>query len=111
MKELGKDQFEIVAPSISILAEPCVALVEENAKKHGTKEIATEYLNFLYSDIGQDIAGKWYYRPRNEKILEKYKDVFPKIELLTIQDKMFGGWDKVQEKHFDEGKIFDKLYQ
>ncbi len=111
MKELGSGEFEIVTPSISILAEPTVSLVDKNVEKHGTKKIAESYLKFLYSETGQDLAGKWYYRPRLESMQKKYQSRFPKLNLLTIDDKMFGGWAKAQEKHFNEGGIFDKFYE
>ena len=110
LKELGVGGYEIVTPSISILAEPTVAVVDKIAEKHGTKEIAEEYLKYLYSDEGQDVAGKWYYRPRSEAIQKKYADQFPTITLLTIDDPMFGGWGKAQVKHFNDGAIFDQLY-
>jgi sulfate transport system substrate-binding protein len=103
-------QFEIVNPSISILAEPPVAVIDVVAKKRGTFEIATEYLKYLYSDEGQEIAAKHYYRPTSEAILAKYADTFPKIELTTI-DKDFGGWKKAQGTFFADGGVFDQIYQ
>lgn len=104
------DEYEIVTPSISILAQPSVAVVDIVAKERGTEEVATEYLKYLYSDEAQRIAGDNYYRPSNEKILEEYKDVFDlNINLVTIQD--FGGWDKAQETHFADGGIFDQIYE
>lgn len=104
------DEYEIVTPSISILAQPSVAVVDTVAKERGTEEVATEYLKYLYSDEAQRIAGDNYYRPSNEKILEEYKDVFDlNINLVTIQD--FGGWDKAQETHFADGGIFDQIYE
>jgi sulfate/thiosulfate-binding protein len=110
LNELGKDKFEIVVPSISILAEPPVAVVDKNVEKKGTKEVAEAYLNYLYTDKGQEIVAKNYYRPRNQAILDKYKDVFPKINLVTI-DKDFGGWKKAQATHFNDGGTFDQIYQ
>jgi sulfate/thiosulfate transport system substrate-binding protein len=110
LNELGKDKFEIVVPSISILAEPPVAIVDKVVDKKGTREVAEAYLEFLYSDKGQEIAAKNYYRPRNEDILEKYADQFPKINLVTI-DEDFGGWKKAQETHFSDGGTFDQIYQ
>ncbi|MEH7305971.1 sulfate ABC transporter substrate-binding protein [Neobacillus drentensis] len=110
LNELGKDKFEIVVPSISILAEPPVAVVDKIVKKKGTKEVAEAYLNYLYSDVGQEIIAKNYYRPRNQAILDKYADVFPKINLVTIDDD-FGGWKKAQETHFSDGGTFDQIYQ
>ncbi len=103
----GKTQ--IVIPSISILAEPPVAVVEKNAKKHGTQELAKAYLTYLYSAEAQDIAGKHFYRPRDAKALAKWSKNFPKINLVTI-DKDFGGWTKAQKTHFDDGGTFDQVY-
>lgn len=109
IEELGTDEFEIVVPSISILAEPPVAIVDEVAEKKGTTEVAKAYLEYLYSDEGQEIIAKNYYRPRNKDILGKYKDRFQDINLATIDD-VFGGWRKAQEKHFADGGIFDQIY-
>ena len=109
INELGPDKFEIIYPSVSILAEPSVAVVEKNAKRKGTTEIAKEYLNFLYTEQGQDIAGKNYYRPRSAAALAKYKANFPDLNLFTI-DEVFGGWAKAQKTHFDDGGEFDKIY-
>ena len=106
VKELGPDKFEIVIPSISILAEPTVAVVD----KKGTRKVAEAYLEYLYSDEGQDIAGKNYYRPRNPKFAEKYKAQLVPVKLFTIQDA-FGGWDKAYEAHFKDGANFDQIYQ
>ncbi len=103
----GKTQ--IVIPSISILAEPPVAVVEKNAKKHGTEELAKAYLTYLYSTEAQDIAGKHFYRPRDAKALEKWSKNFPEIKLVTI-DKDFGGWGQAQKTHFDDGGTFDQIY-
>jgi sulfate transport system substrate-binding protein len=103
----GKTQ--IIIPSISILAEPPVAVVEKNAKKHGTEKLATAYLNYLYSPEAQDIAGKNFYRPRDAKALAKWSKNFPAINLVTI-DKDFGGWTKAQKIHFDDGGTFDQVY-
>ncbi|QIF04382.1 sulfate ABC transporter substrate-binding protein [Roseimicrobium sp. ORNL1] len=109
-KEFGKDTFEIVVPSLSILAQPTVALVEKNAAKKGTTEVAKAYLEYLYSDEGQDLAGKHFYRPTDEKAAAKYASVFPKIELFTI-DQAFGGWAKAAKTHFAEGGTFDQIYK
>lgn len=109
LKEHGKDEFEIVIPSLSILAEPPVTVVDKNVKKKGTEEVAQAYLEYLYTETGQEIAAKNYYRPRNEEVLEKYADIFPKIDLVTIDDD-FGGWEKAQEKHFNDGGTFDEIY-
>lgn len=109
LKELGKDKFEIVNPSVSILAEPNVAVVDSVAKKKGTTKVAEAYLKYLYSDVGQEIAAKNYYRPRNKEIAAKYKDQFPDIKLFTIDD-VFGSWRDTQEKHFNDGGVFDQIY-
>lgn len=109
-KELGKDKFEIVTPSISILAEPPVAVVDKVVDKKGTRKVAEAYLNYLYSEKGQEIAAKNFYRPRNEKVAEKYASQFPKIQLFTV-DELFGGWQKAQERHFSDGGVFDSIYQ
>jgi sulfate transport system substrate-binding protein len=108
-REIGKGKFEIVAPSVSILAEPSVALVDKNAAKHKTTEVAKAYLEALYSDLGQDIAAKHFYRPRLAAVAEKYKDQFPAIKMFTI-DQLFGGWAKAQPAHFADGAIFDQIY-
>lgn len=110
LNELGEDEFEIVVPSISILAEPPVTVVDETVDKKGTREVAEAYLQFLYTETGQELAAKHYYRPRNEEILAKYADVFPEINLFTI-DEVFGGWKKAQEEHFNDGGYFDQIYQ
>jgi sulfate/thiosulfate-binding protein len=110
LNELGKDKVEIVAPSMSILAEPSVAVVDKVADRHGTREVATAYLQYLYSPEGQEIAARHYYRPRLQAVAEKYADRFPKVKLFTI-DEEFGGWEKAQKEHFDDGGIFDKIYQ
>ncbi len=109
LKEEGGKDFELVAPSLSILAEPPVAVVEKVAKRHSTTEVATEYLNYLYSDEGQQIAAKNFYRPRDEKVAAKFASQFPKINLVTI-DEVFGGWTKAQSIHFGDGGIFDQIY-
>ena len=110
IKEFGADKLEIVAPSVSILAQPSVAVVDKNVLRHGTRDIATAYLEFLYSDEGQDIIGRHFYRPVNPQILSKYSAVFPKINtMVTIND--FGGWPKAQATHFADGGIFDKIFE
>ncbi len=108
VKELGSDKFEIVVPSISILAEPPVTVVDKNADRHGTRKIAEEYLKFLYTEQGQKIAAKHYYRPRMESVIQKYADQFPKVNLFTI-DEVFGGWQKAQKVHFNDNGIFDQI--
>lgn len=110
LKELGPDKFEIVVPTLSILAEPPVTVVDKNAKKHGTEAVSKAYLEYLYSDEGQDIAGKHYYRPTNPKYAEKYASQFPKVNLIKIDD-VFGGWQKAQKTHFSDGGTFDQIYQ
>ncbi|MBV4437753.1 sulfate ABC transporter substrate-binding protein [Clostridium tyrobutyricum] len=110
VKELGADKFDIVVPSVSILAEPPVAVVDKVVDKKGTRKVAEAYLNYLYSKEGQEIAAQNYYRPRDKEVAEKYKDKFPKINLFTIDD-MFGGWAKAQKTHFDDGGTFDQIYQ
>ncbi|MGV3532872.1 MAG: sulfate ABC transporter substrate-binding protein [Chthoniobacteraceae bacterium] len=109
LKEFGADNFEIVVPSVSILAEPPVTVVDKVVDKRGTREVAEAYLKYLYSDEGQQIAGKHFYRPANQKIAAKFAKQFPKVQLFTIDDK-FGGWTKAQKDHFDDGKIFDQIY-
>jgi len=101
-------KFEIITPSLSILAEPPVAIVEKNAQKDGNLNLAKGYLNFLYSPQGQEIAAKNYYRQRNASVLKKYSTTFKPLKLVTI-DKEFGGWTKVQKQHFDNGGIFDQI--
>jgi sulfate/thiosulfate transport system substrate-binding protein len=109
-KELGQGRFDIVAPSVSILAEPPVAVVDKNVRKHGTSDVAKAYLEFLYTEEGQEIAAKHYYRPRLEAVAQKHASAFPKIELFTI-DEVFGGWKQAQETHFADGGVFDQIYE
>ena len=109
LKEFGKDKYEIVAPSVSILAEPPVTVVDKNASKHGTQKAAEAYLRFLYSDAGQEIIARNFYRPRNQTVAQKYAAVFPKITLFTI-DEVFGGWQKAQKAHFEDNAIYDQIY-
>ena len=109
VNELGEDEVEIVVPSISILAEPSVAVVDENAKANGNAEVAKAYLQYLYTKEGQNIAAKNYYRPRDPQVAETYAKTFPKLDLVTIDD--FGGWAKAQPEHFGDGGIFDQIYQ
>ena len=108
-KTLGKNKFEIIYPSISILTEPSVAIVDKSVEKNGNKWLATGYINYLYSPLGQDMAAKHYYRPRNPQILAKYKAQFPTLKTFTI-DEVFGGWAKAQQKHFANGGVFDQIY-
>jgi len=108
VKELGVGQYEIVVPSVSIHAEPPVAVVDKVADKKGTRKIATAYLEYLYSPEGHDIAGKHYYRPRDPKVAAKYASQFVKLKLVTI-DAQFGGWQKAQKTYFGDGGIFDQI--
>lgn len=109
IKELGKDGFEIVLPSLSILAQPPVALVDKNVDKKGTRAAAQAYLDYLQSDVGQEIAAKHYYRPASPAIAAKYAAQFPVVALFTVDD-VFGGWQKAQAEHFSDGGIFDRIY-
>jgi len=109
-KKLSPGQFDIVTPSISILAEPPVALVDKNVDRHNTREVAKAYLDFLYTDAAQEVIAKNYYRPQSAAIATKYVAQFPKVTLLTINHD-FGGWQQAQNKHFADGGIFDQIYQ
>ena len=108
LKETGKGEFELVVPSLSILAEPPVAWVDEVVAKHGTREVAEAYLRYLYTPEGQEIVARHYFRPRIDSVAQKYSGTFPKVNLFTI-DELFGGWQKAQKIHFAEGGIFDQL--
>jgi sulfate/thiosulfate-binding protein len=107
INELGKDKFEIVVPSVSILAEPPVAVVDKVVEKKGTRAAAEAFLNFIYSPEGQAIAAKDYYRPRDPAVAKQYEAIYPKLQLITIDD--FGGWRKAQTTHFSEGGVFDTI--
>jgi sulfate/thiosulfate-binding protein len=109
-KELGPDKFEIVVPSLSILAEPPVAVVDKNVDRKGTRKVAEAYLEYLYSDEGQEIAAKNYYRPTSAKVAAKHAGKFPKVALFTINDA-FGGWQKAAKTHFSDGGTFDQIYK
>ncbi|HTO68339.1 MAG TPA: sulfate ABC transporter substrate-binding protein [Myxococcota bacterium] len=109
LRELGPGRFELVAPSVSVLAEPPVAVVDAVARRHGTTALATEYLQYLYSHEAQDLIGRHYYRPSDPAAAAKYAGQFPKLELLSI-DKDFGGWKKAQATHFADGGVFDQIY-
>ena len=109
-EKLGQNQFEIIVPSISILAEPPVSVVDKVVDRRGTRKVAQAYLEFLFSPEGQEIAAKHDYRPRQPEVLAKYAGKFPKIALFTV-DEAFGGWTKAQQTHFDDGGIFDKIYE
>ncbi len=109
VRELGPDRFEIVVPSLSILAEPPVTVVDKVVDKRGTRKVAEEYLRFLYTDEGQEIAAKHYYRPRAERVAARYEGRFANVRLFTI-DEVFGGWQKAQKAHFADGGVFDQIY-
>jgi sulfate transport system substrate-binding protein len=110
VKEFGKDKFEIVAPSVSILAEPPVAVVDSVADKKGTRAVAEAYLKYWYTREGQEIAARNFYRPRDVDTAKKFADSFAKVDLFTI-DEVFGGWTKAQGEHFADGGIFDQIYK
>jgi len=106
----GRDKFEIVVPSTSILAEPPVSVVDRVAKRHGTEAVAKAYLEYLYSPEGQDIIARHFYRPRLESVAQKYSAQFPQVKLFTV-DEVFGGWQKAQKNNFDDGGTFDQIFQ
>jgi len=108
-KEFGDEKFDVVYPATSILAEPPVAVVDKVVDKRGTREVATAYLEYLYSPAGQDLIGKYYYRPVDPKAAAKYAKQFPKLNLFTVNDT-FGGWTKAQKTHFSDGGVFDQIY-
>ncbi|MGN6312091.1 MAG: sulfate ABC transporter substrate-binding protein [Xanthobacteraceae bacterium] len=110
LKEFGKDKFEIVVPSVSILAEPPVTVVDKVVDKKGTRAVAEAYLKYWYTKEAQDIAGRNYYRPTDPEIAKKYAEAFPKVELFKIDD-VFGGWTKAQKTHFADGGVFDQIYK
>jgi sulfate/thiosulfate-binding protein len=109
VKEFGKDKFEIVVPSVSILAEPPVAVVDKVADKKGTRAVAEAYLKYWYTPEGQEIAARNFYRPRDTEIAKKYESSFAKVDLFTV-DELFGGWTKAQTEHFADGGVFDAIY-
>jgi len=109
VKELGPDKLDIVVPSLSILAEPNVTVVDRTVDKKKTREVSEAYLKFLYTPEGQEIAAKHYYRPRNSQVAAKHADTFVKVNLITIDD-VFGGWTKAQTTHFSDGGTFDQIY-
>jgi len=110
VNKLGKSEYEIVIPSISILAEPPVTVIDKNVDRHGTREVAQAYIEYLYSEEGQRICGKYYYRPSNPEVTKEFTNQFPPVEMLKI-DESFGGWHAAQERHFADGGTFDKIYQ
>ncbi|QSA99179.1 sulfate ABC transporter substrate-binding protein [Methylococcus sp. EFPC2] len=109
LKEFGEDKYELVAPSLSILAEPPVAWVDDVVRKHGTEDAAKEYLTYLYSKEGQELAAKHHYRPRDPEVAAKHAKDFKQLNLFTI-DEVFGGWTKAQQAHFADGGVFDQIY-
>jgi sulfate transport system substrate-binding protein len=109
VREFGADKVEIIVPSVSVLAEPPMAVVRGVTERHGTTELAREYLNHLYSEEGQEIAARHYYRPRLKSVASRYAAQFPKIELFTV-DQVFGGWQRAQKTHFADGGVFDQIY-
>jgi sulfate transport system substrate-binding protein len=109
VNELGKDKFEIIVPSLSILAEPPVTIVDKVVDKKGTRKVAQAYLAYLYSKEGQEIAARHYYRPRLKEVAQKNARIFPKVKLFMI-DEQFGGWRTAQKKHFNDGGMFDQIY-
>jgi len=110
IKEYGPDKFETILPSISILAEPPVTLIDRNVDKHGTRDVAQAYLEYLYTEQGQEIAARHFYRPSDPKVAAKYAYQFPKINLITV-DEIFGSWQAAQKIHFNDGGLFDKIYE
>ncbi len=109
LKEFGEGKFDIVYPSVSILAEPPVALVDKNVDKHGTREVAQAYLEYLYSPPAQELAARHFYRPTDPQVAAKYAGQFPQLSLFTV-DEVFGGWARAQADHFSDGGIFDRIY-
>jgi sulfate/thiosulfate transport system substrate-binding protein len=109
-KDLGQDKFDIVVPSVSILCEPTVSIVDKVVDKKGTRAVAQAYLEYLYSSEGQEIAAKRYYRPRSEAVAKKYSSQFPKVRLFTLAE-IIGDWQKAQKTHFADGGVFDQIYQ
>jgi sulfate transport system substrate-binding protein len=109
LKEPGADKFEVIAPTLSILAEPPVSVVDKNVDKHGTREVATAYLQYLYTPKAQEIAATHHYRPRAKDVADKHAQEFPPLQLFTV-DELFGGWAKAQKDHFADGASFDQIY-
>ena len=109
VKELGPDKFDIIVPSLSVLAQPPVAIVDKNVDKKGTRQVAQAYLEYLYSEAGQEIAARNYYRPTLDKVAKKYAKQFPAVTLFAV-DEAFGGWSKAKEVHFKDGGVFDQIF-
>ena len=110
-KEFAGDEFEIVTPPLSILAEPPVAVVDKVVDEHGTRKVAEEYLKYLYSDEGQEIAAQNHYRPRSESVARKHAGEFTKLELVPLEEVIQGGWKVAQKTHFDDGGVFDQIFK
>ncbi len=110
IKEAGPDKYEIVVPPESVLAEPSVAVVDEVVDQKGTRKVAEAYLNYLYDDAAQELAAKWYYRPRSAVVAARYASQFPALKLFTVPEK-FGGWEQARAAHFADGGVFDQIYQ
>jgi len=110
LNELGPDKFDIVVPSLSILAEPPVTVVDKVVDRKGTRQAAEAYLEYLYTPEAQDIIGRHYYRPTDPEVAAKYAQQFPALDLITV-DEVFGGWRKAQQEHFADGGTFDQIYQ
>ncbi len=110
IQQAGPGSFEVVVPSISILCEPPVSVVDKNVDRHGTRELATAYLEYLYSPAAQDLIGRDFYRPRDPAAQAKYAHQFPSLDLVTVRDPAFGGWSKAQPEFFSDGGIFDQVY-
>jgi len=111
LKELGPDKFDIVVPSLSILAEPPVAVVDANVDKKGTRDLAQAYLEFLYTPEAQEIIARNHYRPADEEVAKRYASQFPNVKLVRIDDSIFGGWQQAQKRHFGDGGTFDQIYR
>jgi sulfate/thiosulfate transport system substrate-binding protein len=109
IRELGPDKVEMIVPPVSILAEPPVAVVDTVVDRRGTRQIAEAYLQFLYTEPGQEIAAKHYFRPRSQDVLERHRDQFAPVQVFTI-DEVFGGWERAHQQHFAEGGVFDRIY-
>jgi sulfate transport system substrate-binding protein len=110
INEFGKDKFEIIVPSTSILAEPPVAVVDKVVDRKGTRAVAEDYLRFIYTAQGQEIAARNFYRPRDPAVAKTFEDKFPKLDLFTVDEPFFGGWRKAQTEHFNDGGVFDTIY-
>ena len=109
-RELGPDKFDIVVPSVSIQAEPSVSIIDKVVNKRGTHQVAQAYLQYLYTEVGQEIAARHYFRPRLKKIADRHASTFARLRLFTI-DQQFGGWNNAQKTHFADGGVFDQIYQ